>query len=185
MIIAYTLPDYQITSRRELYPVTLSEIKRHLRIHSDFVDDDDYFIMLREVAVQMAENYINKAISKTLNTIRLDDFNSNFIKIMEGNFLSVVGVTDANGNAIGTVKQTSVHHDFFTIEWTASIASDPLTITFYTGFEEDQTPSVIKQAILIKIADLYDNQRSDYNWNGYADNKVFESILNSYVAMRF
>lgn len=185
MTIAYTLPDYQITAQRELYPVTLSEIKRHLRLHNDFVDDDDYLMVLREVATQMAENYINKAISKTLNTIRIDDFNSDFIKIMEGNFLSVVDVTDSGGSSIGTVKQTSVHYDFFTIEWTASIASDPLTITFYTGFEEDQTPNVIKHAILIKIADLYDNQRSDYNWNGYADNKVFETILNAYVAMRF
>lgn len=184
-MIAYTLNDYQIIKTKEIYPLALCNIKRHLRIHNDFVDDDDYLLGLRASATELAENYLNKAICKTKNVLRIDDFSSDCIQIMEGNFLSIVSVLDSNNTSIGTVHQTSIHYDYFTIEWTDLVSADPLTITFYTGYEEDQTPELLKQAILIKIADLYDNQRADMNWNGLSDNKTFEAILNGFQAIRF
>jgi hypothetical protein len=185
MIIAHTLPGYQITKTREIYPLSLCQIKRHLRLHNDFTDDDDYLMDLLYSATQLAENYLNKAIAKTKNVLRIDDFNSDALKIYEGNFLSIVSVLDASNVAIGTIHQTSVHYDYFTVEWASSICADPITITFYTGYEEDETPELIRQSILIKIADMYDNQRSSLNWNGMTDSKVFETILNGFIAIRF
>lgn len=183
--IAYTIPDYQIVKTRELYPLSLCEIKRHLRLHNDFVDDDDYLDNLIIAATQMTENYLNKAICKTLNVLRIDDFSSDTLKVMEGNYLSTVSVHDQNDVSIGTVKQVSIHYDYFTIEWTSLVSADPLELTFYTGFNENETPELLKQAILIKAADLYDNQRSSLNWSGMQDSKVFENILNYYTAIRF
>jgi hypothetical protein len=185
MDILNTLPDYQITKTREIYPLSLDVIKRHLRLHNDFTDDDDYLLELRHAATQMAENYLNKAIAKTLNVLRIDDFNDDWIQIMEGNFLSVVSVLDASNNATGTVHQTSTHYDYFTIEWTAPIAADPLTINFYTGFEDDEVPELIRQAILITISDFYDNNRASFNWSGVQDSKIVERILNQYQSYRF
>lgn len=183
--LAYTVPEDQLTKTPEIYPLSLCEIKRHLRLHNDFVDDDDYLMGKRDAAVQMASNYLNKAIAKTRNVLRINDFNSDTLKIYEGNFLSIVSVVDASAVAIGTVHQTNVHYDFFTIEWENAICADPITITFYTGYEEDQTPELIKQACLVKIADFYDNQRSSLNWNGMTDSKVFETLLNYDAAIRF
>jgi hypothetical protein len=183
--LAYTIPDDQLTKTRMIYPLSLCTIKRHLRLDNDFIDDDDYLEQLRKAGTQMAEAYLNKAIAKTLNVLRIDDFYSDTLKIYEGNFLSLVSVVNSSSVALGTLYQTSVHYDYFTLQWTNSICADPVTITFYTGFEEDQTPELINQAILIKIADLYDNSRSDFNWGGMNDNKVFETILNSYQAIRF
>lgn len=183
--LACTVPEDQLTKTREIYPLSLCTIKRHLRIHNDFTEDDDYLLQLRNAATQLAENYLNKAISKTRNVLRIHEFNSDTIKIYEGNFLSIISVLDASSVAITTTYTTNVHYDFFTLEWTSNVCSDPIYLNFYTGFEEDTTPEVISQAILIKIADLYDNARADFSWEGVRDNKVFESLLNSYVAIRF
>lgn len=179
------LPYTQLTKVREIYPIDYVTAKKHLRIDEDFEDDDEYIDTLCITATQLAENYLNKAIAKTLNTLRIDDFDDNWLQVMEGNFLSVVSVLDANNRAIGTIHQTSSHYDYFTIEWTTTISSNPLTVNFYTGYNDGETPELIKQAILIKVADLYDNQRSSLNWSGMQDSKVFETILNGFIAIRF
>lgn len=175
----------QETRTREIYPVALCEVKRHLRIDNDFTDDDDYLSGLIEAATNMAENYIEKSIAKTLVELRIDDFSCDYIKIFDGNFLSVVSVLDSTDVSLGTIHQTSKHDDFFSIEWEESICSDPIKINYYVGFEEDSTPALIKQAIMIKIADLYDSQRADLNWSGLTNNRVFEEILNYYKNYRF
>jgi hypothetical protein len=183
--LAYTIPEDQITKTKLVYPVTLCEAKRHLRIHNDFKDDDDYISDLIKAATTLAENYINKDIAKTSNVLRINEFYSDSIKIYEGNFLSLTSVLNASSVAVGTVVQTSKHFDYFSIEWTAYIDSDPLTINFNTGYEEDECPELIKSAILIKIGDLYDNSRSSWIYSGMMDSKTFETIMNYYVAARF
>ena len=185
MNILSNLPIEQLTKTIVDYPLSLNAVKRHLRLDNDFVDDDAYLMDLLKAATQYTEGYINKALTKTLNVLRIDDFCGDSVQIYEGNFLSLVSVKDANDTSIGTVKQTSAHYDYFTIEWTDSIASDPLTITFYTGFEIETCPEVIKQAILIKVATLYDDARSSYSFSGMTDNKVFEALLQPYVSYRF
>jgi len=183
--LAYTVPEDQLLKTREIYPLSLCDIKRHLRIHNDFVDDDAYILELRNAAVQMCSNYLNKAIAKTLNALRIDDFYSDTLKVYEGNFLNIISIQDASSVVITTPYQTSNHYDFFTIEWDTFVCSDPIYINFYTGFEEDGTPELIKQACLIQISDFYDNERSSYNWAGMANSKVVERILNQYIAMRW
>lgn len=177
--------DYEITKSKAYYPVSLNEAKRHLRVDMDFTDDDDYIEDLIVSATTLAENYINKDIAKTTNTLEIYNFYGDSITIYEGNFISVIDVVDEYDASIGTIDYTAGHNNSFTINWSSPIEADPLKITFYTGYNDNETPQLIKQAILIKIGDLYDNARSDYNWNGMQDNKVFETILNSYIALRF
>lgn len=183
--LACTVPEEQLIKTRISYPVSLCEIKRHLRIDNDFVDDDNYLIQIRNAAVQLAENYLNKAICKTENELRIHDFNSDTIKIYEGNFLSMISVLNALNVAITTAYTTNVHYDYFTIEWDEYVCSDPIYLNFYTGYNEDATPELIKQGILIKVADLYDSQRADVAWSGLTNQRVFENILDGFIAVRF
>lgn len=183
--LAYTIPEDQITKTKLIYPVTLCEAKRHLRLENDFRDDDDYVEDLIKAATTLAENYINKDIAKTSNVLRINDFYSDSIKIYEGNFLSLTSTLDASSNAIGTVYQTSKHYDHFSIEWTSYLDSDPIYINFNTGYEEDECPELIKSAILIRVGDLYDNARTSWIYSGMMDSKTFETILNYYAAIRF
>jgi len=187
----------QLTKTKISYPLSLSEVKRHLRLDNDFVDDDDYIMTLINAGTQIAENYIGKDIALTSNTLRIDNFgtflannqsvnitagfNGDYIKIFDGNFLSVTSVLDGNSNPIGTIAQTSKHEDYFLIEWVQSITGDPITINYLTGFNDTITiPEVIKQAILVKISDLYDSERSSYNFNSSKKGDVFENLLNFY-----
>ena len=167
------------------YPLSLSIVKRHLRLDNDFTDDDNYLDDLIITATTIAEDYIEKDIAKTLTQFRVDDFTGDWLRVNDGNFHSLVSVFNKDDVSIGTIYQTSKHSDFFQIEWTDFIESNPLKVSYYTGFDDNAYPSVFKQAILIKIADLYDNQRADLNWSGLQDNKIFETILNPYRAVRF
>jgi hypothetical protein len=79
-VVAYTIPSDQLVKTREIYPLSLCDIKRHLRLHNDFVDDDAYLEHLKKSAPQMAENYLNKAICKTLNVLRIDSFSGDSLE---------------------------------------------------------------------------------------------------------
>lgn len=163
----------------------LEEVKRHLRIDPTYTEDDNYIEGLIPAAVTIAENFIEKDIAKTLTELRIDDFQGDWIRINDGNFLSLYEVLNSSDVSIGTVYQTSKHNDFFQIEWTTSLSSDPIKIKYYTGFEDGSVPAAIKQAILIKIADLFDSARSNFSWDGMRDNKVFEAILTPYKGIFF
>jgi hypothetical protein len=175
----------QETKTKLSYPLTLLEVKKHLRLDDDFIDDDSYLENLIIVGTQVAENYIEKDIAYTQNELRIDDFSDDWIKIFSGNFVSLIGVYDSNDASIGTVHQTSKHDNFFQIEWTSSISSDPLTIKYCTGYVEDETPQIIKQSIMIVIGNLYDGQRSSVTWGGYADNKIWQMMLDPYKLILF
>jgi hypothetical protein len=152
---------------------------------NDFHDDDDYLETLIKVATTIAENHIEKDIAKTLTEVRIEDFSGDCIRIYDGNFLNVVSVSDNNLASLGTIERTTKKENYFKIEWTTSICSDPIYINYYTGFNEDQTPELIQHAILIKIADLYDSQRADVQWGGLTNQRVFETILDRYRIIRF
>jgi len=175
--------DYNITKSKALYPISLAEAKRHLRVDVDFRDDDDYIENLITAATTLAENYINKDIAKTTNTLRIYDFSSDYLEVYEGNYISIIDVVDSNDASIGTLDYILNHDNSFIVEWTDTITTDPITLTYYTGY--DECPVLIKQAILTKIGDLYDSARSNFAWNGMQDNKVFETILNFYIEQRF
>lgn len=177
--------EYQLTKEKTNYPLTLEYVKRHLRVDNEFVDDDDYILDLVRSATAMAEQYINKDIAKTLNTLRIGDFNSDYLRIYEGNFLELVSVTDEDENPVGSLKQTTKHFDHFTIEWNSPFEADPTIVKFYTGYDVYETPEIIKQAILVQIGNFYDNARTSLVYSGLTDTKVFEKILNYHVAMRF
>ena len=172
----------QLTKTKLIFPLSIETVKRHLRLAPEFDDDDDYLTSIIESAVTMAENFINKDIAYTKNTLRIEDFDDDFIKVYDGNFLSFESAKDQNNSSVGTVYLTTAKFDYFTIEWTTPIKGDPLTIVYYTGFADGTTPEILKQACLIQVANFYDNERSSYNWGGMKNNDAFERILSSYQA---
>lgn len=182
--IGYTVPEDQLIKTKEHYPVSLLEAKRHLRIENDFVDDNDYIVSLIKSATMLAENYINGDIAYTHNELTMNNFDTDRIKIYEPNFNKFVNAFDTDDNPIGTVEITKKHYEYFTVEWKQRIKHNPITLKYYTGYDEDETPELIKSAILIKVADLYDNNRSSWVYTGIMDSKVFETILNFYVTKR-
>ena len=166
------------------YPVSLGEAKRHLRVEEDWHDDDDYIDQLIKAATQKAEQYIGKDIAETTNVQTLYDFYGDAVKIEECNFLSFTqAVTDTS--TLATVDYTEIFYNYANIEFTSTVDSDPLTITYVTGYDETEVPALIKQSVLVKIADLYDVDRQSYLEGNIRSNKAFESLLDSFRYVTF
>lgn len=176
----------QTIKTKSKYPVSVEEVKRHLRIDLTNNEDDDYIDNLIKASTQIAENYVEKDISYTMNVLRIDDFSGDYLKIFEGNFLPLgIACTDANYVAIGTIKQTSIQLDYFTIEWTSSISTSSLNITFFTGFDTDGCPEVIKQAIFIICGELFDVDRNSWVYSSIKRTDILQRLLIPFKAMRW
>jgi len=162
------------------YPLSLSEAKRHLRIEEDYNEDDDYISNLIIAATAKAEQYIGKDIATTSNVVTIYDFNSSYIEITGGFFIA----GDPSLSS-GTIDYKVEKYNSLNIYLTEGISADPLTITYSTGFAQGECPILISQAILIKIADLYDTDRQSYQFGGLKTNKAFESLLDSFRLIQF
>lgn len=185
MGILSTCNEYNYSKTKSVYPITVVEAKKHLRIDNSFTDDDSYLSDLIIAATSLAENYINADISKTENTLVIYKFYSDYIKVYESNFHSVISLKDTNDQDITESNYIKKHLNYFIVQFNNPVQSDVLNFKFYTGYDQSTCPVIIKQAIKIIIADLYDSQRSNINWSGMTNNHVWENLLNYYVQIRF
>ena len=170
--------------------VTLEEAKKQLNVDTDFHDDDTHIRMLIESARGAAEDYTGVDIALTLNTLTFVGLNTDQIKIKEGNYISVESVT-ATVDDVETVidsedYEIEIRRTDFTIHFINSINVDELVIEFKTGFSLSTLPYLTKSAILIKITDLYDIERSSYiTGANFKDTKAFERLLNGQTVNRW
>ncbi len=170
------------------YFISLAEAKKHLRQDVSFTDEDSYITQLIEAATGFAENYIEKDIAVTVNTLTILEFSGTEIVIQEGNYRSVTSVTGSGSGLIDAGDYTVKYDDAtFTIvlDDSVSISDETMTIVFVTGYTLSIYPKQIKQAVLIKIHDLYDPERGTFNIGVLKMNDIFEGLLNFYVKMRF
>jgi hypothetical protein len=169
--------------------LTLEEVKTHLHLESDYDDDDVYLTTLIKVAHQIAEKYIGFDIAYTYNQLKVFGFCGDNLVIKTPNLSSISGISYlSNGEYIPVTdykvlnkygKSVISFQTSFTNIYT--ITTDELLINFFTGYETDlEIPLDIKQSLLIKVADLYDVQRSNYTTNNYKESRVFETILDFY-----
>lgn len=172
------------TKTKTIYPLSVAEAKRHLRIPENEEEDNDYIDNLIKAATQQAESYIGKDIALTSNVDTIYDFCDDSINILEGNFNEFTsGITDTSISV--DVNNVQKMYNYTLIELNSDYSADPLTISYITGFSEGECPAVIKHAILIKVADLYDVERQSYTEGSIKKNKAFESLLDSYRLIIF
>ncbi len=184
MSLFQDIPLKQITKTKVSFPVSLDEAKRHLRVDETFEIDDDFIQGLIFAATLRAEQYIGKDIALTNNVLILDDFCSDTLFYDEGNFNSLTSIIDDASISYSPLKTRTFRNGFY-LEFSSVIDTDILTISFKTGFNYNQCPQDIKQAILIKISDLYDSERSDYQFTSTRDTKAFERILDVHKILTF
>lgn len=173
-----------LSKTKSTYPVTKEEAKKHLRLDDDFTDDDEYVNLLVETATQVAEDYIEKDIAKTSNILKLKDFYGGTIELNEGNLLTIDSIEDADGNTYSNYI-VYVYDSYVIVELEGYVSTTELTVEYTTGYEKGTCPMPIRKAILIKVGDLYDIDRSSYVSSGIRNTGVFEALLNKYRAIRF
>lgn len=169
---------------KTLYPLSLSEAKRHLRVEEDWHEDDDYISNLIKAATQKAEQYIGKDIALTNNVQTIKNFYGTELFIDEGNFVSFTSaVTDASISL--TVSEVEIGYNWAEVTFDQSVSSCTLNLNYLTGYQEALCPEVVKQAILVKIGDLYDIDRQSYTIGSIKENKAFEALLDSFRYISF
>jgi len=172
------------TKTKTFYPVSLVEAKRHLRVDEDFHIDDAYIQGIVYAATQKAEEYIGKDIALTTNVLELYDFIGNDIVLDEANFDSVSSIVTDTSVAVSTSEVRKYYNHTY-IELATDVDSDPLTLTYITGYRELECPAIIKQAILMKVGDLYDIDRTSYTLSVFREGKAFERLLDSFKIILF
>jgi hypothetical protein len=170
-----------ISKSKTNYHVSLTEVHRQLRIDSN--NDDLELLPMIKSAVEFAENYINKDIALTENTLVIEDYSGFIIPVDEGNLIELVSIKDADGNDL-VRDELHIYDGHFTIELADYINQKNITIVFTTGYAAGLLPFPIRQAILIKVGDFYDVFRNSTTYNNMQTTRVFEDLLNNYQARK-
>lgn len=152
---------------------TLSEVKNYLKV--DTSADDTLITTLLQSAREVAERYLNQALITQTITEKLDRLNSPVIYLSVSPVISVSSFQYADSqNTTQTYNAANYIVDTFEKPARISVAYgktwptlygniNDVTITYTAGYntEPSGVPMQIRQAILMMIADSYDN-REDY-----------------------
>lgn len=152
---------------------TLSEVKNYLKV--DTSADDTLITTLLQSAREVAERYLNQALITQTITEKLDRLNSPVIYLSVSPVISVTSFQYADSqNTTQTFNSSNYIVDTFEKPARLSLAYgktwptlygniNDVTITYTAGYGSTaaSVPMQIRQAILMMIADSYDN-REDY-----------------------
>jgi len=164
--------------------VSLDEAKRHLRIDEDWDKDNDYVRQLIYVATESVEQYIGKDVALTSNALSLWNFVDDEFYIEEGNVISIDSVVTDSSTSI-SVSMNDIGYSRTYVELSTNVTSDPLYVTYTTGFNDGECPYPIKHAILIRIGDLYDMERASYAPGVFKETKAWQRLVESYKLITY
>lgn len=164
------------------YPVTLAEAKAHLRVDSS--DDNSLISVLIKAAVDNIEGpkgFLGRALINQTWDYGLDIFPcvtynagviKNYIEIPLPPLISITGIYYKDSGGVDqTLEESSYTVDTASepgrvyrpngVAWpSVYTGGNAVRIRFKAGYSDDVIPFSIKAAILIKIADLYENRES-------------------------
>lgn len=136
------------------YQVSVAEVKKQLNIDLDFTEDDDYIQVLIEAATDYISGEISADVEVTENKLTIKD-PGNVITVHQAPLIEVDSIV------ADEIELTEIE---VTPSWTCFDVALPdavfakVELTFRTGHLN--LPAGLKQAIIIKAASLYDQERS-------------------------
>lgn len=180
-------------------PVTLEEVKDHLLIDETTAAADNQLMRMIKAARQQIEDWTRRAILTQTWDYCLQAWpGGKFIAIPHGNLQSVSSVKWKDEDATETTLTETTDYLVeqngtmcgrivlpYATGWPSGVLypSNPITIRYVCGWTTPElVPSTIKAAILMTIADAYEN-RSVQEFNtinqGFSVNKSVEMLLAS------
>jgi hypothetical protein len=132
--------------------IQLEKVKNHLRIRDNY--DDDYLRDLIVVAIEIAENYLDDEIA--LKDITIED-NAISPYLIAGNNIGDIAHVKIDDVEIEYERQNYMSYSMILPSQTYG----KLEIKYRAGYTPATLPYTIYQAILIKIAELFDVDRSN------------------------
>lgn len=180
-------------------PVTLEEVKDHLLIDDSTTAADNQLMRMIKTARQQIEYWTRRAILTQTWDYCLQTWPAgNYITIPHGNLQSVTSVKWKDEDATETtltettdylVEQNGTMCGRIVLPYATSwpsgtlYPSNPITVRYVCGWTTPElVPSTIKAAILMTVADAYEN-RSVQEFNtinqGFSVNKSVEMLMAS------
>lgn len=146
--------------------VSLEEAKEQLNILPSETTDDAFITKLIDRATMIASRFIEKDINETDNTVQVEG--SEIIYLQDGYIKSITDPV-TGFNAEFWPDFTKVTYD--------TAPEGTQTIEYKTGWLAADLPEDIRQAILLKIGELYDVDRNNSTMNNIKSTEQFEWIL--------
>lgn len=168
-----TYRSYSVTVPPTEYPVSLDEVRVHLRM-GDLRDDDAYIVALIKAVTRHVEQYLGRAlITQTIRDVH-DKFppTSEPITLRIAPAQSIVGISYRASDGTSTSVDSALYvQEFDSAPPRIGLAVDAtwptpqnrigsVTITYEAGYGDtpDNVPDDIRTAIKLIIYDLYENR---------------------------
>lgn len=172
MVITVTAPT--------TLPVSVTEAKEHLRLTDP--TENTYVSMLISAATDHAQSFLSRALAPATYELVLDEFPADCIAIPLPPLVSIESVTyiDADGAtqtlAVDDYETDTVNGRVVPADaWpTTKDTHNAVRIRFIAGYED--APCSIKAAILLLVADLYEN-REAFSTASLYENKTVKRLL--------
>lgn len=160
-------------------PVTIADVKRHVRA-ADFGDDDDYLASLIAVARNHAEKYCGAYLAGQTVEVKAGDW-CDFAHLPVYPVQSVISIAYVDTSSNAQTLATGVYDlrdDSIVLKygqtWPTIQPQSLITMTVVVGVADVQP--AVKHAILVRVADLYESRESqdDSKWT------TFDSLLSNH-----
>lgn len=161
---------FRIITQPSVEPVSVAEIKQHLRIDHD--DDDTMLAAMITAAREEVEHRLERACARQTVQLLLDEFLPD-IPLPMPPLVSVLSVTYAAADgSTGTVESTDYTTDVgqepswllqaSDADWpqTAAVAN-AVQVTYECGHTPDDIPKSIKHWIMLRVGTLYAYREAD------------------------
>ena len=195
--------DLVLATAPTLYPISRDDLKMHLRIETDTIDDyteDDLLDSIIYAGVSQVESHTRRRLLTQTWDMYLDKFPSaDYIKIPFGNLASVTHVKYTDSNATQTTMTVTTEYLVETNgdqcgrivlpygeAWPSFTAytTHPIVVRFVCGWTTAAlVPYPIKMALRMICADMYVNRESQIvtlNSSQYSKNVTVDALLSNY-----
>lgn len=171
---------------------TIDEIKTQLNIPVEFTDDEGIISHLLAVAIETVEDDTKSDIHDVHNTLTHDLGRPGkavavppLIYIYQAPAREVLKIEIENAGTWAELAEVNYKVEIlfnrFEIRMYESPAAEKIRFTFTTGYEGANCPRQLKQAVILKAADLYGPERSNYAVNAISDNKTYLRLINKHI----
>lgn len=185
-------------------PLDLEEVKDHLRIEHGRTEEDAYLTRLIKSAQNQVEEDTNRALTKRTLKVYFNEWPSNDDESFELPYAPLTTGTkpsityrDTDSSSV-TVSSTVFKCDAESVpgkvivdyneEWpTATLHNvNPISIQYLCGYEQSTAvPQRLKQALLVLIADMYENRESLVVAHSYDTLPVYRNLIKDYRDFEF
>ena len=191
----------QLKTAPAVEPVSLSEMKNHLRVDSDITIDDTLISSLIVAAREYVESFTSRALVTQTWYMHLNNFPAkDYIVLPFGNLQSVTSIKTKDKDGVETTLTAATQYLVdasdetagrivlpYSVSWLSlnnPYPFNPITIEFVCGYGlAVAVPESIKAAIKLLVGDMYENRESQVIGMGtisIVENKTAVNLLTPY-----